>query len=227
MNILSNSKYNSPIILRCTLKTFDAFLLLWTLGRNTWFCERSSRAVLAPPYSPATLHGAGGESVPPCCRLAAAPSWFSAHTPKAQRATTQPRSASQRLPQLRKPLGAVHHVTGRLESPLAGACHVHQAAPAIGWWVGRAQSRGGDAASSAAGLWSGPCARPRETLCGAPGGESPCSGVRRGGRARLPVGDCEPACRGTRAAPWAGLPALDVRDRPVGSRAAKPESEAR
>lgn len=73
------------------------------------------------------------------------------------------------------------------------------------------------------GLWSGPCARPRETLCGAPGGESP---LLRGaaGRPGLRAGQR----RGTRPSCTRGrLPALDVRDRPVGSRAPKPKSEAR
>lgn len=187
--------------IRCIIR---AFLLLWARRWNTWFCERRSRAVLAPPYSPATLHRAAGESVPPCCRLAAAPSHgpegppaFRAHAVGSARDPTapdRPPSRSRRFENLRS-------CPSRHESPLAGPCHVHLAAPAIGWRVGRAQSRGGDAASPAARLWSGRCARQRETLCGAPGGESPCSEARRGGRARQPVGDSRPAGRRARRNP--------------------------
>lgn len=222
--------------IRCIIR---AFLLLWALRWNTWFCERSFRAVLAPPYSPATLRGTAGKSVPPCCRLAAAPSHgpegppaFRAHAVGSARdhtAPDRPPGLSNRF----ENLWSCPSRHGRLESPLAGSCHMHLAAPAIGWRVGRAQDRGGDAASSAAGLWSGPCARQRETLCGAPGRESPCSEARPGGRARLPVGDSGPGAAepeqhlGPAGPLRPRLPALDVRDRPAGSRAPKPESEAR
>lgn len=194
-----------------------AFLLLWALRWNTWFCERSFRAVLAPPYSPATLRGAAEESVSPCFRLAAAPSHgpegppaFRAHAQRTHKISARPHnpsSASRAALAGLKTLGAVRRVTGLLESQLAGSCHVHLAAPTIGWRVGRAQDRGGRAASSAAGLWSGSCARQRETLCGAPGGESPCSEARRGGRARLPVG--RPAPRNRSSA--LGRPVLSAR----------------
>lgn len=173
---------------------------------------------------------------PPCCRLAAAPS----HGPEGPpgfprtRRRLSPRPLKPQLgfpaaPTCSKTLEAVRRVTGRLESPLAGAYHVHRAAPAIGCWVGRAQGRGGDRASSAAGLWSGPCARPRETLCSAPGGESPCSEARReAGPAGRPAPRNPPEQRPGPAGPLRPrLPALDVRHRPVGSRAPKPESEAR
>lgn len=53
---------------RCTLWAF------FFTGSCEEACGSVRKApVLAPPYSPATLRGAGGESVPPCCRLTAAP----------------------------------------------------------------------------------------------------------------------------------------------------------
>lgn len=103
---------------------------------------------------------------------------LSAHRPRDHRGTTHPQmglpAARARAREGSKPLGAIPCVTGRLQSPLAGARHVHRVTLAIGWRAGRAQGSAGDAASSAAaaGPRSGPCARPGETLCGAPGGES-------------------------------------------------------
>lgn len=108
-----------------------------------------------------------GSRFSPCCRLAAAPS----HGPKGppgfprtrHRLSTRPLELQLGLPAApasSKTLGAVRRVTGRLEFPLAGACHVHRAAPAIGWRVGRAQGRGGDAASSAAGAVEWPVRAP-------------------------------------------------------------------
>lgn len=135
-----------------------------------------------------SARGAWGVNAP-CCRLAAALS----HRPEGPRAfyahavgSALDHTALISLlasPAGSKTLGAVHCVTDLLDSPLADAYHVHRATLAIGWRVGSAPGCGGDAASSAAGLWSGRCARQRETLCGAPAGESPCLEARRGGRA--------------------------------------------
>lgn len=113
-----------------------------------------------------------------------------------------------------KPLGAIPCVTGRLQSPLAGARHVHRVTLAIGRRVGRAQGSAGDAASSAAaaGPRSGPCARPGETLCGAPGGESVLLLVARpAGRPGPAGGAREQGCGQAGAAEpqqCLGLPAL-------------------
>lgn len=236
--------------IRCIIWAF----LLWALRRNMWFCERSSRAVLAPPYSPAylltyiltyyslTARGWWGVSAPhaagwqPRPHMALRVLGLSAHPPWAGRATTQLQIGLPATPETsEKTLRSCPRVTDRLKSPLAGACHVHRVAPAIGWRVGRAQGRGGDAASSAVGR---SCARRTETLCGAPGGESPRSEARRGGRAG-PAGERQRACGQAGASePEQRLgPAGPLRPRlppgprrarpPIGSRASKPESEAR
>lgn len=194
----------------CTVWAF----LRWVLRRTTWICQRSSSAVLAPPSSPATASvGAGGESVPLSCRVSL---WalkvlrLSAHRPRDHRGTTAgphiPRWASQPRARARgregsKPLGAIPCVTGRLQPPLAGARHVHRVTLAIGRRVGRARGSARDAASSAAaGPRSGPCARPGETLCGAPGGESVLLLVAR------PAGRPGPARQAGRGSGAAGRP---------------------
>lgn len=123
-----------------------AFLLLWALRWNTWFCERSFRAVLAPPYSPATPHGAAGESVPPCCRLAAAPS-HGPEGPPASRAHavgsvcdhTAPDRPTGRSPRFEN-LGSCPSRHGPPRVSIG--CFVSRETSGSGYWlVGRARAR--------------------------------------------------------------------------------------
>ncbi|MEJ1284766.1 hypothetical protein NN561_015754 [Cricetulus griseus] len=121
------------------------------LRRSTRLPQRSPRAVLAPPPSPATLHRSWrgvGASVRQAGTSSSSGPWGSSGFARTgRRPTAPPPPSSRAAPRAArggsKPLGAIPCVTGRLKPPLAGACHVQRATLAIGWRAGRARGCAG------------------------------------------------------------------------------------